>query len=797
MTRDVLSTLRWLRKNPWFLLAVTVILGLGIGAVTAVFSIVDAVLLRPLPYRSASRLVNIEETSPKRVMSYIPARNYLFWAARSDLFEKTVPYRRDVVTLINAGAPGQVFAVRTSAKLFSVLGVPSRLGRPLVDSDDAPNAPNAAVLSDRLWRRLFHADPGVIGHPITVSEEIFTIVGVMPPEFEFPQSNTEMWIPLRLNPQSAESLQVVAQIRPGISIPQVQSAMEIVGGQLQREYPEEDNTALRIRVSRWQETPGRKYKLSLVFLLAAVAMVLLIACANVGSLLLSRAVQRQREIAIRASLGAGFWRIVRELLAESMVLAVIASGAGITVAHFVLQFLLKQLTVLPIMIPHLQRVELNGRVLMFNLALCLFLACLCSLAPVMLASRTDVQGVLRSGQATGTKSSTRLFSILIASETAFACLLLVGSGLLIRSLIRLQQADTGFRTEHVLTMRVPIGTRTQPSPAGKYDTRQSQIDFYRRVLDRLQNVRGVDAVAVVNNLPLSGSNTTVIHKQPDGSIQPVMTRTVSPRYFAVMGTPLLKGRVFTDADRADSAPVVIINEYWAQQLFHQRDPIGQFLPSGDTRKTTIVGVVKNSWQTGYDQPARAELYIPYRQYMFGNFLATIVVRTSGEPLALADTLRKEIWAVDPTEPVLKIETMEDVIADSTWQPRFSAWLFSVLGGLALLLTAAGIYGVVAYTTTLKAREVGIRVALGAGPGSIVAVVLRGVMPPLAAGLAISLLAALVLARLLTSLLFEVNPGDPVTYIAASVLLLAIGAIASARPAWKAAAGDPLTALRTE
>jgi putative ABC transport system permease protein len=550
-------------------------------------------------------------------------------------------------------------------------------------------------------------------------------------------------------------------------------------------------------VSRWQETPDRKYKLSLVFLLAAVAMVLLIACANVGSLLLSRAVQRQREIAIRASLGAGFWRIVRELLAESMVLAVIASGAGITVAHFVLQFLLKQLTVLPIMIPHLQRVELNGRVLMFNLALCLFLACLCSLAPVMLASRTDVQGVLRSGQATGTKSSTRLFSILIASETAFACLLLVGSGLLIRSLIRLQQADTGFRTEHVLTMRVPIGTRTQPSPAGKYDTRQSQIDFYRRVLDRLQNVRGVDAVAVVNNLPLSGSNTTVIHKQPDGSIQPVMTRTVSPRYFAVMGTPLLKGRVFTDADRADSAPVVIINEYWAQQLFHQRDPIGQFLPSGDTRKTTIVGVVKNSWQTGYDQPARAELYIPYRQYMFGNFLATIVVRTSGEPLALADTLRKEIWAVDPTEPVLKIETMEDVIADSTWQPRFSAWLFSVLGGLALLLTAAGIYGVVAYTTTLKAREVGIRVALGAGPGSIVAVVLRGVMPPLAAGLAISLLAALVLARLLTSLLFEVNPGDPVTYIAASVLLLAIGAIASARPAWKAAAGDPLTALRTE
>jgi putative ABC transport system permease protein len=307
----------------------------------------------------------------------------------------------------------------------------------------------------------------------------------------------------------------------------------------------------------------------------------------------------------------------------------------------------------------------------------------------------------------------------------------------------------------------------------------------------------VDAVAVVNNLPLSGSNTTIIHKQMDGSVQPVMTRTVSPQYFAVMGTPLLKGRVFTDADRADSPGVVIVNEYWARQLFQDRDPIGQPLPSGESRKPTIVGVVKNSWQTGWDQPARAEMYIPYRQYMFGNFLATIVARTSGEPLALADTLRKKIWEIDPSEPVLKIETMDEVIADSTWQPRFSAWVFSVLGGLALLLTAAGIYGVVAYTTRLKAREVGIRVALGASPVSIIAVVLRGVMIPLATGLAIGLATALILARFLTSLLYEINGADPPAYAAAAGLLLAIGVVASAGPAWQAAAGDPLHALRTE
>lgn len=795
--RDVLSAIRWLRKNPWFTLAVTAILGLGIGATTAVFSIVDAVLLRPLPYQSSSTLVRIEETGRERVISYHTARDYLFWRGRSDLFEKTVPYRRDVVTLTNIGAPDQVFAVRTSAKLFSLLGVPARLGRSLIDSDDALSAPNVAVLSERLWRRVFRSDPSVIGRAITVSDEVFTVVGVMPPEFEFPLANTEMWIPLRLDPESNLGLQVVGRTRNGLPLPQVQAAMEIVARQLERQNPKE-NAGLRMRVLPWQETPDQKYRLSLVLILAAVSLVLLIGCANVGSLLLSRAVQRQKEMAIRASLGAGFWRIVRQLLAESLMLAVLASAAGIAVAHYLLQFLLRQMALLPIVIPHVQRVALNGRVLLFNLGLCLLLACVCSLAPAVFASKTDVQGVLRSGQATGTRSSTRLFSVLIASEAAFACLLLVGSGLLVRSLIRLQRADTGFRTEHVLTMRVPLGTQTQPRPGDKYASRSNQIEFYRRVLERLEKVPGVSAVAVVNNLPLSGSNTTTVYRGTDGTLKGVLTRTVSPQYFAVMGMPLIKGRGFSEADQADSPGVAIINGYWARELFPDRDPIGRFLPSEDGgRGAQVVGVVKNSWQSGWDQPTKAELYIPYRQYIFGAFLATIVVRTSSEPLTLADTLRKEIWAVDPSEPVLKIETMDDVIANSIWQPRFSAWVFSVLGVLALLLTAAGIYGVVAYTTALRAKEVGIRVALGASPRKIAAVVLRGTIIPLSAGLAVSLVAALVLARLLTSILYETSGADPIAYLAAAALLLAIGAVASARPAWKAAAADPLTALRTE
>ena len=525
---------------------------------------------------------------------------------------------------------------------------------------------------------------------------------------------------------------------------------------------------------------------------------LLIACANVGSLLLSRAVQRQKEIAIRVALGADFWRILRQLLSESFVLAVAGSAAGIVIARYAVEFLLKQLIALPIILPHMQRVALNGRVLLVNTGLCVLVACLSSLAPVLLARKTDLQAVLRRGFGGGSSGSTRLFSILIASEAAFAFLLLVGSGLLLRSLIRLEQADNGFRTEHVLTLRVPIGTRMRPRPTGKYENMARQIEFYRDVLERFERVPGVKAAAVVNNLPLSGSSTSTIYRDVDGSIFPVMTRTISPNYFSVMGTPLIEGRVFRDADHADSPRVAIINEYLAHHLFPGRDPVGQFLPDEEgSNEVAVVGVVKNSWQLSYNEPAKGEVYIPYRQYMFGTFLAAIVVRTSGEPLALADTLRKQVWAVDAAEPVTKVETLNDIIADSIWRPRFSAWVFSVLGGLALLLTSAGIYGVVAYTTSLRVREVGIRVALGASPRRVVMAVLRDAMLPMCAGLAISIIAALLLTRVLGSLLYEISGADPITYLGAGALLLGIGVLASGRPAWRAAVADPLVALRTE
>lgn len=793
MHTDLLRAVRWLRKNPLFTASITMILALGIGANTAVFSIVDAVLLQPLPYESPERLVRIEENAPKRPMSGVAAEDYLRWKDRSDLFEQTVPFIRDTVTLTGDGDPDQIVAMRASGALFSMLGVRPRLGRSLLESDDDPAAPRVAVISDRLWQRRFHSDPQIVGQAITVSEEIFTIAGIMPREFAFPSSDVELWVPLRVTPAFRMWFQVVARLKPGVTVQRAGSALQIVARQLEQEDPQH-KSGLRLDVTLWSETPDRKYELTLLFVFGAVGLVLLIACADVGSLLLSRAVQRQREIAIRASLGAGAWRVARQLLAESLVLTVLGSVLGISVAHYALQFLSDQLAALPIAVPHLQRVSLNGRVLLFNTGLCVLLSILCSLAPVVLAFRTDVQSTLRGGRSSaGPKGSSRLFSMLIATEAAFAFLLLLGSGLTIRSLVRLQQEDHGFRPDHVLTLRIPVGMRTPLRPGSKYDTRPRQIAYYSQILERVQQVPGTQAVAIVNNLPLSGVNTSLSLPGTANS-----ARTISPQYFAAMGIPLLAGRTFTDRDQAGAPRVAIINQFMARQLFPDRSPLGQPLPSAEPGPpVTVVGVVKDTSQLSYELPVKGEIYLPMRQFVFGTFMSTIVVRTPGDPLALASELQKAVWDVDPDQPVVKVQTMEDIVDGSIWRPRFSAWIFSVFGGLAVLLTSAGIYGVVAYTTSFRTTEVGIRLALGATPRDVFAVILRSALVPLGAGLVASVLAAPLLSRLMASVLYEIRGTDPLTYVGAVVLLLVIGVTASALPAWRAAISDPARALRAE
>jgi putative ABC transport system permease protein len=376
--------------------------------------------------------------------------------------------------------------------------------------------------------------------------------------------------------------------------------------------------------------------------------------------------------------------------------------------------------------------------------------------------------------------------------------LLAASGLMVRSLIHLQESDHGFNPDHVLTVRVPIGTRTQPRP-GQHNTRQRQAAYYHEMLERVRRLPGIAAIAVVNNPPLTAVNTSIFLTGPDGQPLGTSTRTISAQYFAAMGIPLVAGRTFTEADDGQAPPVAIINQSLARMLFPGRDPLGQPLPSVDEVKNParVVGIVRDTPQMSYEQQPKGEVYIPYEQLFFGAFMSTIVVRTTGDPVAVAGTLGREIRALDANQPIVRIATMNDVIAESIWRPRFSAWIFSVLGALALVLTSAGVYAVVSYTTAMRAREVGIRMALGATPRAVTAAVLRSAMIPLGIGLAISFAAALGLSRLLSGLLYQVGATDPVAYAGAAVVLLAIGTLASARPAWKAATGDPLAALRSE
>jgi len=682
-----------------------------------------------------------------------------------------------------------VWLVWSTPNLFPMLGARARMGRAISEGDDA-----VVVLSDKFWRRRFQADPRVIGRTVnTADNKLYTIIGVMPPEFEFPHPLSDMWAPLQLTGAEAKWVDVAAQLRPEATAARAESAMAIVARQTEAEHPK-GKAGEQIVVTPWRETPAREYELTLMLLLAAVALVLSIACADVAGLLLSRAVQRRREIAIRAALGAGFARVVRQLLAESLLLAMAGTGAGVAAAKGVLRLLTRQLAALPIALPHLHTVDVNHRVLLFSAFVCVLLACAMSVAPVVASSGADLNGLMQGGRAAGSRRSMRLFSVLIGAEAMFAFLLLTGSGLMIRSLIRLQQGDHGIHADHVLTMRVPVGTSTrQPE---KYNSKPRQMAYYRELVERLRQVPGVRAVAVVNNLPLSGANTSVSFELPDGRTVLNSTRTISAQYFDVMGIPLIAGRTFTDADQPPAAGVAIINESLARQVFPGQSPIGLPLHRG-APGPLIVGVVKDTPQMRYDEPVKAEIYLPYQQMIFGVFLSTVVVRTSGDPLALASTLQKEIWVVDPSQPVVKVETMEEVIADSMWRPRFSAWIFSALGALALLLTSAGVYSVVAYTTMLRAREVGIRVALGAVRRDVVGLLVRQALVPLAVGLVLSVGASLALARLMKTLLYETSPGDPVAYLAAGVVLLGIGAIASAVPAWKAAGADPLDALRTE
>jgi len=804
--------LRGLRKERLLSTLVVLVLAVGIGSNTAVFSIVDAVLLRPPPFAEPERLVRVEERSSslRNLTGPVPARDYLNLVDQTpDVFERVSPFLRDTVTITGDGEPEQLVAVR-SLGLFPLLGVRAQLGRTLSAADDAGESATggrrAVVLSDRLWQRRYRGDPAAVGRRITISDEVCEVVGILPRDFEFRFAEADLWTALPPITESTPWLQVAGRLGRGVSVERAQSAMDLIARRMEQEHPK-DRANLRISVTPWRETPEQKYQSTLILVLVAVGLVMLIVCADVSGLLLSRALQRRREIIIRASLGAGFWRIARSLVFESLLLTMLGGFAGTILAWVLVQVLTDQLARLPIQLPHLQSAAMNSRAAVFNLLLCVVTALLCSVPAVLIASRSDLQSMLRgggpsaAGAALGGRPS-RVFSALIALQTGFAFLLLVGSGLILHSLVRLQRADHGIQPDHVLTLRVPVGTLSQPRPSGKYDTRPRQMAYYREILERVRRVPGIRTVAIVNNPPLSDIRSSLMFRlnlEETGKAEIVSSRTVSPQYFASMGIPILAGRDFTEGDQSGKPDVAIINEFLAQRLFPNRSPLGERLrgESVDRPGPEIVGVARNAPQMSYEAPPGPEIYIPYQQFIFATFMSTLVVRT--EPAvdleSMSAAIRKQVWSVDPAQPIVKVQTMNEVIERAIWRPRFSAWIFSILSGFAVLLTALGVYGIVAYTAALRKQEVGVRIALGATPRDVGWVFLRGVLTPLLIGLAVSAITAMFLSQLLTGLLYEVQGTDPLTYVLAAAVILGFGIAASIRPTWQAATQDPLQTLR--
>ncbi|HKP93878.1 MAG TPA: ABC transporter permease, partial [Chthoniobacterales bacterium] len=699
--------------------------------------------------------------------------------------------------------PERVIGARVSGDLFQLLGVQPAVGRDFTPEEDRDGGERVAILSYEFWQRRFGGDPNVIRQTIRLSDQAYTIVGVMPRGFAFPSTRAQVWTPIAFNAaeratRDTNFIDVVARLKPGVSIEQAQANMTAVAQQQTQRYPR-SNTGIGIKVVSLQEHTVGDVRPMLVVLLGAVAFVLLIACANVANLLLARAAARHREMAIRGALGASRSRVVRLLLTESVLLAIVGGAVGLLLAIWSLDLLV---SLKPANLPRIAEIGVNRTVFLFTAAVSLLTGLLFGLAPAWQVSKSDLnEGLKESGRGgSDTPRRHRMRALLVISEVALSLVLLIGAGLMIRSFSRLLAVDPGFRADHVLTAFVSV-------PEAKYPKREEQIAFFDRLLERLRNVPGVSAAGVVTDIPLYGGSSTgfdVDGRPPALPGQRPLTdyRLISPDYFAAMGMRLLKGRAFAPYD-TDAAPgVVIINETMAARYFAGENPIGQRLDlSGNPKDVReIVGVVADVRNYGVDVDVKPEVYVPFLQsapgYLSGMTSAlTVVVRSTIEPTALAQTMREQVQGLDKDQPVSEIKTMEWYLADSMAQRRFNMLLLGAFAGLALVLAAVGIYGVIAYTVTQRTHEMGIRIALGARGADILRLVFSNAIATTLAGIVIGLAAAFALTRLLKSLLYQVTATDPVVFATIPLLLLAVAGIATYLPARRAMKVNPIMALR--
>jgi putative ABC transport system permease protein len=802
LLQDIRYSIRVLLKNPGFTAVALLTLTLGIGANSAIFSVVNAVLLRPLPYEESERLVFISERSPVLEGMSIAYPNYLDWREQNAVFDNIGVYRRVSFNLTGSGEPERLSGGEVSAELFGALRAKPVLGRVLLAEDDRPGAAPVVVLGYGLWQRRFGKSADVIGQAVTLNSKAHTVVGVMPPDFRFP-SGVDIWVPVGLNADNPSwgrgnhpGLYAVARLRSGVSVAQARSEMDTIAARLEQQYPQ-SNTGNRVTVTPLFNRITGDVRPALLVLLAAVGFVLLIACANVANLLLARAAARQKEIAVRMALGATRGRLVRQLLTESVMLSAAGGAVGLLLAVWGVDLLV---AISPNNIPRFAEIKLDNHVLGFTAAISLLTGVLFGLAPALHASKLNLNEMLKEGgrSATAGFRRQRVRSLLVVSEVAIALVLLISAGLLIKSFMRLQQVDLGFNPDGVLTAAVPL-------PRTKYLEPTKRIAFYESLFARIAALPGVEAVGAVDELPTEGGSQTYFIVEdrpipPREEIPLTEYSLVSTGYFKAMGLRLLKGREFDARDARDAPFVCIIDEKFAEQYWPGQDPIGKRLKYGGADPanpwTTVVGLVANVRYQGPDQESpRVQLFLPYTQSTFLG--AALVIRTAGDPKDMAAAVRGEVLGMDPDLPVYAIRTMNEVLKESVASRRLYMTLLGIFAGVAMILAAIGLYGVMAYSVTQRTHEIGIRMALGAKAGDVLRLVVGQGMALALAGVGIGLVAAFALTRLLSSLLFAVSATDPYTFAIISLILAGVALGATFIPAHRATRVDPMVALHYE
>jgi putative ABC transport system permease protein len=807
--QDIRYGLRSLWKRPGFTAIAVLTLALGIGANSAIFSVVNAIVLRPLPYRDSQELMaiwgNLHKTGLEEIE--VSAPELKDFREQSKAFAQVSAYTTQGFNLTGLDAPERLSGTLVTANMFTTLGVEPQRGRNFLPHEDQEGSSEVVLLSNGIWHRRFGGDPGIVNKTINLDGRQTTVVGVMPANFHFPDKETEIWVPLTIpadllteNNRGSHFLDVIARLRPGVTKAQAQAEMDTVTARLSEEHHSTYPTGFSTTVRSLHEDLVGNLRRAMLILLGAVGLVLAVACANVAHLRLANAAARYKEVAIRSALGASRRRVVRQFLTESLLLSALGGITALALAIWGTRVLV---ALIPKDTPRVEEIGLDYRVVLFTLGISVLTGVVFGLAPAFQAARTDLNDVLKEGGRGGTEAShrLRLRNLLVVSEFALALVLLIGAGLMVKSFLRLQEVKPGFEAGHLLTMRVSL-------PATKYEKFSQSKAFFDELFQRLKARPEVKSIGAINLLPFGGSGSDRTfniedHQIPEGQPHPdEQIRFVSAGYFNTMGVPLLKGRDFTEHDVPDAPQVCIANQALVRKYWPNEEAIGKRISFSmrNPKWYQIVGVVGNVKHRGLDIEDKPEFYVPVMQPLFATANIPplyLVVRTPNEPLAVTSAVRSELAAIDPDQPLSSLMTMEQRISDSVAPRRFNMFLLGLFAALALVLAAVGIYGIMAFSVTQRTHEIGVRMALGASHRDVLQLVLRNGFKLALIGIGVGLIGAFAATRLLSALLFDVSPTDPATFVIDAVVLAVVALLACYIPARRATRVDPLVALRYE